>query len=501
MKTLISKYLIHPFAFGMILLCGACTHNELVPEMETDGISLIVSEAEEYSTKSHRELIYSDEATGDVFMEMTSSAIHTGAFDAPSAETKGAPYTTDDLLDKFFITAFTSEDAGTPYFNTELSSSETTVTTGFYWLKSPADIKLTFFGYAKNSDTEGVISDHELSVSDKDQNSRYNSVGGSFSYSTPNPDDDTEIAVKQPDMVFAIAPNVAPTTDAVPIEFHHALSALVFKVGLVPANFIVEKVELKSLHMSGVCEYSSDLNGGVVFNWTPTNEKKDFVQTFSKKMSDNDGVVANDQINSAEQTFMMVPQTIGNDALLEITFNIDNAKRTTFSKPLKEICREWQAGKRYVFKVSCNDDIKIEVDDEVSEDQSVKSDLSITNTGNVTAYVRTMLYGEWVTTNDEAEEIVVAMWDKSKDGTFTGFNSTDWLYSAKDGFYYYRYPLAVGAEANDLFETYELNTVPPVIDSELRLSVVSQAVATDDVQNAWGSIVTVNTSTGELSLK
>ena len=499
MKTLTTKYLI-PFAFGAILICGSCERNEIAPEMNSNDISFIVSEAEEYSTKSYREAIYSNEATGDVFLEMTSGAIHTGVFDAPASDTKGAPYT-EDILGKFSVTAFTSENSADPYFSTELTSSGSEVNSGFYWPKNLDDISLTFFGYAKNSATDGVISNNEFSVSNKDKNNKYTSVGGSFSYTTPNPDGEDHIAERQPDMVFAIAPNVAPTKNAVPIRFHHALSAIVFKVGFVPANFIVEKVELRNLYMAGDCEYSSDLTDGVTFNWTPKNEKKDFVQTFSKKMSDANGVIENNQINSEEQTFMMVPQTIGNDAEFEITYSIDNAKNFTFSKPLKDICDKWEAGKRYIFRISCEEDVMVDVEDEVSADKSVKSNLSITNTGNVTTYVRTMLYGEWVAINDNDEEIVVAMWDKSRDGVFANFNTTDWLYSETDGFYYYKYPLAVGAEAADLFESYELNTVPPIIDSELRLSVVSQVVSTANISNAGGSIVAKDTTTGELRLK
>ena len=143
----------------------------------------------------------------------------------------------------------------------------------------------------------------------------------------------------------------------------------------------------------------------------------------------------------------------------------------------------------------------VDIEDEVSADMSVKSDLAITNTGTVTTYVRAMLCGEWVILNDANEEIVVAMWDKSKDGTFTKFNTSDWLYSETDGLYYYKHPLAVGAEAADLFETYELNTIPPVIDAKLRLSVVTQAVSTANISYAWGSIVEVNTTTKELKLK
>lgn len=500
MKTLTSKYLIL-FAFGAILFCGSCERSEMDPEMKSNDISLIVSEAREYSTKSYRESIYCDEVTGDVFLEMTSDGIHTGAFNAPATDTKGAPYS-EDILGDFHITAFTSEDATNPYINnTEFTSSGSEVNSGYYWPKSPAGISLTFFGHAKNSATDGAITDHEFYVSDKDKSNKYTSVGGSFSYTTPAPDGNNTIAEKQPDVVFAIAPNIAPTTNAVPIKFHHALSALVFKVGFVPANFIVEKVELKNLYMSGDCEYSSDLTDGVTFNWTPTGEKKDFVQTFSKEMSDDDGVIADDQINSDEQTFMMVPQIIGNDAELEITYSIDEAKNSTLSIPLKGICDKWEPGKRYIFRISCDEDVMVDVEDEVSADKSVKSNLSITNTGTVTTYVRAMLYGEWVVISDGDEEVVVAMWDMSKDGVFTNFNTTDWLYSETDGFYYYKYPLAVGAEAADLFNTYELNTVPPVIDAELRLCVASQTVSTTNISSAWGSIVQVNPTTRELSLK
>ena len=484
------------------MICGSCERNEMVPEMNSNDISIIVSEAEEFSTKSFKETIYSNDVTGDVFLEMTSSAIHTGAFDTPVADTKGTPYT-EDILGKFCVTAYTSEDSTTPYFNnTELTSSGSEVNTGYYWPKNPDNVKLTFFGYAKNSATDGVISNNEFSVSNKDKNNKYTSVGGSFSYTTPTPDGNNQIAERQPDMVFAIAPNVAPTKNAVPIKFHHALSALVFKVGSIPANFIVEKVELKNLYMAGDCAYSSDLDNGVTFNWTTMNGKKNFVQTFSKKMSDANGVIADNHcVNSDEQTFMMVPQVIGNDAELEITFSIDDAKNSTFSISLKQICEKWEAGKRYVFRISCEEDVMVDVEDQVSSDKSVKSNLSITNTGTVTTYVRTMLYGEWVAINDNDEEVVVAMWNMSKDGVFANFNTTDWLYSETDGFYYYKHPLPVGAEAADLFETYELNTVPPVIDAELRLCVASQTVSTTNIGNAWGSIVAVDATTRELRLK
>ena len=64
-----------------------------------------------------------------------------------------------------------------------------------------------------------------------------------------------------------------------------------------------------------------------------------------------------------------------------------------------------------------------------------------------------------------------------------------------------QHPLEVGEEAIDLFESYELNTAPPVIDTELQLSVVSQGVALRHVENAWGYAISVDSSTGELNLK
>jgi hypothetical protein len=181
---------------------------------------------------------------------------------------------------------------------------------------------------------------------------------------------------------------------------------------------------------------------------------------------------------------------------LSFTYRGEDA---SLEKNFKEIIESWEADHKYEFTIGIPSGVEVEVDDKVSADQTVKSDLRITNTGLEDIYVRAMLHGEWVTGSGD-DEVVIACWSIDRDGTFIGFNTADWLYSSVDGYYYYIHPLKVGYDAIDLFDRYEVNTVPPVIGTELRLSVVSQAVALRDVEKAWGHAVSKDPSTGKLKL-
>jgi hypothetical protein len=80
------------------------------------------------------------------------------------------------------------------------------------------------------------------------------------------------------------------------------------------------------------------------------------------------------------------------------------------------------------------------------------------------------------------------------EGQFNNFNTTDWFLCPADGYYYYKKPLGVGAEAVDLFESYKLNTAPPTVDAELQLSILTQAVALRHLGNAWGGFVTTDSN-------
>ena len=119
----------------------------------------------------------------------------------------------------------------------------------------------------------------------------------------------------------------------------------------------------------------------------------------------------------------------------------------------------------------------------------VKSNVSVTNTGDVTAYVRAA---------------IIATWRDSDGNTYGGetpvegvsysvaFGSSDWV-KGEDGYYYYTAPLAAGQTTSAL-----LDTLAPISEKipkgyTLSVRILAQAVQSEPasaVESFWG--VTVN---------
>lgn len=485
------KYKNILLAGSLSLLALFSCQEELKIEENPNGskISFQVESDSDFQTRSSATTSTTELDLCGESLNMTLSMYDNADGLAPdAAQTRGAAFDNSEehQITDISVTSIVSDgNGGKFYFTEDVTISGGRGISDRFWTEAP----LSFFAYSVSKDNVTVTPTF------KRESGKCN---GTFSYTLPatataSPKKD---ATAQPDVVFAITPDLTRTSDGkVNLTFHHALSAIVFKSGKMPDNVYLNSISIKNVYSSGSCVITPAADRDLTFAWTCSgSQNASYIEEIRAEAE------ANSQMGGEEAAFMMLPQTMGANTQLVLSFKIDN-KEYTLEKKFNELLTKWEADKKYVFTIGLPSDIKVDVEDQVSPDKSVKSELAITNTGTVTTYVRTMLYGEWVTFNDDEEEIVVAMWDMTKDGTFTNFNTTDWLYSETDGFYYYKYPLAVGAEAEDIFGTYELNTVPPVIDSELRLSVVSQAVATEDISLAWGSIVAADTATGELSLK
>jgi hypothetical protein len=149
-----------------------------------------------------------------------------------------------------------------------------------------------------------------------------------FSYTVP---DNT---MDQTDILTSSKTGVAGDSyDQTPIDFKHILAAVNFQVGTngMPSGTITG-VTLNNIQYKGT--YS--LNG----TWTPnTTDKKSFSQIVTA--STNAGTT----ITSGTTTFMMMPQTLGSDANITITYS--NGGTLT-----KTITGTWEAGKAYTYNLS-----------------------------------------------------------------------------------------------------------------------------------------------------
>ena len=474
----------------IVLASAAACRRDPFEEPSPSGkgdICLITKEAKPLTTKAvspYMELVFSEDSV-NVYLEV----IERDLACATPVQTKGTPYYGNNI-GEFRVTSFLSTDPTKPYFeNLKLDSNGSAVGTGYFWPITTPATKISFWGYAK-SNGNGTLSD---------LNYYPQSLSGSFSYTLPSPEEDQNAAIEQPDLLFAITPNQVNSGDAVEMKFYHALTSIVFKVGSIPANFIVDKVEFTNLPSRGDCDYAADETGNITFDWA-TSTPKDFTQEFTKKMSDKDGVIADDAVSATEQTFMMLPGTLPDDAELIITVSFDKGDRpnTTYQirKSLKDLLAAWTAGRQYIYKISSPEEIQVEVDDEVVENDTKKENLEIRNTGLATSYIRAILVGYWVVPGEtEEDDVVVGQWrqpavnviDDTADGVFeqAADFAQNWIVG-EDGFYYYKHPVPTGELTTDLFESYTVTGNPPVVDAELVLTVAAQSVLWTKIdQTPW----------------
>lgn len=187
-----------------------------------------------------------------------------------------------------------------------------------------------------------------------------------FKYTVPvsssTPRRDAEL---QPDLMLATTEcsHTSGTIDCdyVPLNFRHALSAIKFAVRDVIGGEIVD-ISIKGVAGSGDCLFKnpvaeSDGNG---FRWYNLGDPVDYVQTFNYKTTDTypnipslaDAPVINTLM--PEKTFMLIPQAIPEEAMLEITFKSgEGGTPKTLSGKLKTSdIPLWEPGKEYVYTIS-----------------------------------------------------------------------------------------------------------------------------------------------------
>lgn len=461
-----------------------------VPERNDDAISFIVNEARPYVTKSlpdqpsssYSAVIFSKDSM-DIYLTVNESDYHSDFFSSAHFETKGVPYI-DDNIGKFHVSAIFSDLQ--PFFTgLELDSNGSTVSSGYYWPLTIPATKLNFFGHAKNG-TDGTVSSHNY----------VSTTSASFRYSLPADDDATD-AVIQPDMLFAISPDQQQTGGPVQMDFYHALSALSFSVGSVPGNMKIEKVEFTNIYSSGTCTYTHQAQG-LSFDWSfdeTQDVQTEYTQTFAKDLFSEGNVPLPDgtAINTEQQTFMMIPQVMDDDAKIIFTISF-NARTYRIERSLKTMTQSWLPGKLYTFRISSPEEVEVEVTDEVVMDGicPVKRNLQIKNTGLADSYIRVVIDGAWVvddnTNGGEPVPVIVADWKPDVEGVYTwpdgaaGYDPANWIKSS-DGYYYYLHVTHPGEVIAPLFDSYKLTAQAPVAGAYLEMDVLVQAVHYEDVKD------------------
>lgn len=313
-----------------------------------------------------------------------------------------------------------------------------------------------------------------------------------------------------------------------PVTLHHALTAVKFRIGNDNSGntkTLIKSVTLSGFANSGTC--TIDLSAGTSSTteasrcmWGYGSGTGSFTATYGTTIPDgkidngidfsqNDGSNLGNSFYSsantrnlnaadASLTFLLIPQTIPSTARMTITLIIKTDNYTSqeitqtvdLSKALSGVT--WGAGqlRTYTLKPVV---VGVEIMDDLTS--TVKSNLVITNTGNVHEYVRMLLVGNWC--NGEGNIVrgytsaagttMVDLWTPGNTtyGTFDDSfpagvpaSGSKWTKGA-DGYYYYTEAIGPGEETGShtapLFNTYTVGTVPTIYLPSLSSSELTQA--------------------------
>lgn len=296
-----------------------------------------------------------------------------------------------------------------------------------------------------------------------------------------------------------------------PVKLYHALTGIKFAIKNTTAELAkiqITKISFKNLYNTGSFTFNASTNK---FNWTSKTAVEgnvlsqefapgDLVTYDANTHQDNHfadsfyaaGTSQNLNKADASYTFWLIPQTItGSDALLRIDYTV-NGQAEFMEIRLGDLkASDWQAGqiRTYTFKL---DEVNLKIEDEVEikgnagdgYKGSKKSAVKITNTGNVKAFIRAAIVGQWLdaTNNpvfgftDEINRLfLVESWYEDQfaeggshdHGEFSGLAGYDqtnpynrWQL-CKDGYYYYMDPVDPGAETSyPLFTDYVTKIAP-----------------------------------------
>ncbi len=285
------------------------------------------------------------------------------------------------------------------------------------------------------------------------------------------------------------------------LPFRHLLSAINFKVDSMP-EATIKSIGLLDVRKNGV--YSDWSAAGMS---AADDERDIFGQNFLIGPNGTEVPGLDATANAGKQlgyTFYMIPQSFAADdnarlgiRLAFINRNDDNEVLGTnnydIERPLKDFVTSWEPNKTYTYTLSTPREVSLLIDDKVSEDGKVKSDLVIKNNGLATVYIRVSIIGAWVKYNDAGEPYSVATWEED-DGVFdwgdangnaepTTTATTGWRKgTGEDSYYYYLKPVERNEEIPiPLFESYTLTAKAPYPDAELMLIIAGQAVIHDDI--------------------
>lgn len=260
-------------------------------------------------------------------------------------QTRGSKKTGLSDYSKFGVTAlYQNGDAYVSLFD-----DATATNSGKYWnipdasnSTWPIGSKVSFHAYAPHSsESNSMLS----SGSDR------TNVQTNIHYTASSAD-----IVNQPDLIVATKAAQRSKTDAnapVDLQFSHALTAVSFAMSRDLADVIGNGAQLTSVSLMGIpnegdCQLiaQDDKHSSSSANWNLGSAKGTYTFDLSAK---NVTVGSDMALTDANQTLMMIPQTLPDGAKLEFTFKL-NSQTQVLTVNLKG--QKWEAGQSVIYKLS-----------------------------------------------------------------------------------------------------------------------------------------------------
>lgn len=255
--------------------------------------------------------------------------------------TRGTQITNADGMSSFGVTAFLGKQKYMDHVEIKKSADSWKPETAYFWLNGkPLDF---YAWYPYNSEgTNGIPSGMTLNKEDF----------SSISYIVPQ-----EVS-QQEDLMFAVNKNASEPADgkATSLDFKHSLAAVKFVVGDLPTGTKVTSVALKGVKYKGDLAVTSDNNGEAQLAWSNlANETVNFTQATNKEVKEND---TDNAITKEDQTFFMMPQTLPDDAKVEVVVEDEKGTKVTLTGALQDATaaegakNKWEAGNTYTYRIN-----------------------------------------------------------------------------------------------------------------------------------------------------
>ena len=242
--------------------------------------------------------------------------------------TRATPIKDANMYESFGVSAYSYTGSWSEYktpnyfYNATASKSDGgyTLSSTYYWPGS--SYKMKFFAYAPTANAQYVLSD------------RTQAGSPTISVTIPsNVNDQKDLLVAKTDEL------PGNTNTAVALSFNHALTAIRFVCGNDMRGGTVKSVSLKNVYSKGTYNMGTR-------TWSDLDTPATFSQTLDKVTTG----IADEELTSEAQTFMMLPQRLPEGAQIEVLFTDDTHTEHTLTADIKE--SEWPMGKTVTYKIS-----------------------------------------------------------------------------------------------------------------------------------------------------